>query len=128
VDGFVTTKRAADGGIDGRLYFGLPDSKDLSSMAIEVKGGKNVGIKEARELRGVLDNDDAMMAGLIILDSFGPTKERNIRRFMVEAGDLDVMGVKYARMQLLTVAGILESKRFYTPGVAGRKLTQSNLI
>jgi len=128
VDGFVTTRRTADGGIDGRLYFGLPDSKDLSSMAIEVKGGKNVGIKETCELRGVLNNDDTMMAGLIILDSLGPTKERNIRRFMAEAGDLDIMGVKYARMQLLTVAELLESKKFYTPSVAGRGLAQPNLI
>jgi len=128
VDGFVTTKRTADGGIDGRLYFGLPDSKDLSSMAIEVKGGKNVGIKEARELRGVLDNDDALMVGLIILDPFGSTKERNVRHFMAAAGDLDVMGVKYARMQLLTVGEILDGKRFHTPSVAGRGLAQPNLI
>ena len=64
VDGFVTTNRTADGGIDGRLYFGLPNNRDLSSMAIEVKGGKNVGIKEVRELRGVLDNDVACWQGL----------------------------------------------------------------
>ena len=128
VDGFVTTKRTADGGIDGRLYFGLPDSKDLLSMAIEVKGGRNVGIKEVRELRGVLDNDQAVMAGLIVLDPFGQTKERNVRRFMADAGDLDVMGVKYARMQVLTVADILEGKRFHTPGVAGRGLAQPALL
>lgn len=128
VDGFVTTKRTADGGIDGRLYFGLPDSKDLSSMAIEVKGGRSVGIKEVRELRGVLDNDEALMAGLIVLDAFGPIKERNIRRFMIGAGDLDVMGVKYPRMQVLTVAEILDGKRFRTPGVAGRGLAQPNLL
>ncbi len=128
VDGFVTTKRTADGGIDGRLYFGLPDARDLSSMAIEVKGGKNVGIKEVRELRGVLDNDQAVTAGLIVLDPFGPTKERNIRRFMAQAGDMDVMGVKYPRMQVLTVADILEGKRFHTPGVAGRGLKQPALL
>ena len=128
VDGFVTTKRTADGGIDGRLYYALPNTKDLASMAIEVKGGKNVGIREVRELSGVLDNDEALLAGLIILDPFGPTKERNIRRFMAEKGDLDVMGVKYPRMQLLTVAEILEGKRFNTPGVAGRGLGQPNLI
>ena len=128
VDGFVTTKRTADGGIDGRLYFGLPDARDLSSMAIEVKGGKNVGIKEVRELRGVLDNDQALIAGLIVLDPFGPTKERNIRRFMADAGDLDVMGVKYPRMQVLTVADILDGKRFHTPSVAGRGLAQPALI
>ena len=128
VDGFVTTKRTADGGIDGRLYFGLPDARDLSSMAIEVKGGKNVGIKEVRELRGVLSNDQALMAGLIVLDPFGPTKERNIRRFMADAGDMDVMGIKYPRMQLLTVAEILDDKRFHTPSVAGRGLAQPALL
>ena len=128
VDGFVTTKRTADGGIDGRLYFGLPNARDLSSMAIEVKGGKNVGIKEARELRGVLDNDQALIAGLIVLDPFGPTKERNIRRFMADAGDLDVMGVKYPRMQVLTVADIFDGKRFHTPSVAGRSLAQPALL
>ncbi len=36
-DGFVTTKRTADGGIDGRLYFGSPKDKELKSMVIEVK-------------------------------------------------------------------------------------------
>ena len=128
VDGFVTTKRTADGGIDGRLYFGLPNARDLSSMAIEVKGGKNVGIKEVRELRGVLDSDQTLMAGLIVLDPFGPTKERNIGRFMADAGDMDVMGVKYPRMQVLTVAEILDGKRFHTPSVAGRGLAQPALL
>ena len=128
VEGFVTTKRTADGGIDGRLYFGLPDARDLSSMAIEVKGGRNVGIKDVRELRGVLDTDQALMAGLIVLAPFGQTKERNIRRFMADAGDMDVMGVKYPRMQVLTVAEILDGKRFHTPSVAGRGLAQPSLL
>ena len=128
VDGFVTAKRTADGGIDGRLYFGLPNAKDLSSMAIEVKGGKNVGISVIRELRGVLDSDQAIMAGLILMEPFGQTKERNFRRFMAEAGDLDVLGVKYSRMQILTVAEILDGKRFHTPTVAGRGLAEPKLI
>ena len=128
VDGFVTTKRTADGGIDGRLYFGLPNDRALSSMAIEVKGGRNVGIKDARELRGVLDNDEAEMAGIIVMHPLGQTKERNIRRFMADAGDMDVMGVKYPRMQVLTVADILEGKRFHTPSVAGRGLAQPTLL
>ena len=68
VEGFVTTKRTADGGIDGRLYFPLPDKPDLQSMALEVKGGKNVSIRDLRALKGVLDNDDALMAGLIIME------------------------------------------------------------
>ena len=43
---FVTTKRTADGGIDGRLYFGLPDSKELDSMIIEVKAGATWGSRK----------------------------------------------------------------------------------
>ena len=125
VDGFVTTKRSADGGIDGRVYFGMPEDdahkrRGLESMAIEVKGGKNVGINVVRELRGVLDNDQAVMAGLIVLEPLGERKERNFRKFMADAGDLDVLGMKYSRMQLLTVDDILEDKRFHTPGAVGR--------
>ena len=125
VDGFVTTKRTADGGIDGRLYFAMPQQDahewgGLESMAIEVKGGKNVGINVIRELRGVLDNDQALVAGLIVMEPLGERKERNFRKFMADAGDLDALGMKYARMQMLTVAEILEGKRFHTPGAVGR--------
>ena len=69
---------------------------------------------------GVLDNDRAIMAGLIVLEPLGDLKERNFRRFMASAGDLDVRGVKYARMQVLTVEEILSGKRFITPGPVGR--------
>lgn len=127
VDGFPTNKRTADGGIDGRLYFAVPGCSALQSMMIEVKGGKNVGIADVRSLRGVLDNDEARMAGLIIMEPPGPTKDRNFRRFMAEAGDLDVLGTKYARMQMLTVDDILAGKRFLTPSVAGRGAGQQNL-
>ena len=125
IDGFVTTKRTADGGVDGRLYFAMPENdarqrRPLESMAIEVKGGKNVGINVVRELRGVLDNDQALMAGLIVMEPLGERKERNFRKFMADAGDLDVLGMKYARMQLLTVEDVLEGKRFHTPGAVGR--------
>ena len=127
VDGFVTTKRTADGGIDGRLYFGLPNERDLQSMAIEVKGGKSVSIESLRALRGVLESESAVMAGLIVMDPLGDVKMRNFRRFMAEAGDMDVKGVKYARMQLLITQEILEGTRFVTPGVVGRGLAEPRL-
>ncbi len=127
VDGFVTTKRTADGGIDGRLYFSIPDERDLQSMAIEVKGGKNVNITALRALKGVLDNDAALMAGLIIMEPLGEVKERNFRQFMGGAGDLVINGIDYARMQILTIDEIIEGKRFHTPSVAGRGLAQPTL-
>ena len=113
-----------NGGVDGRLYFGIPGERDLQSMAIEVKGGKNVSIRDLRALRGVMDNGAALMAGLIIMEELGSTKTRNFHKFMADASDLEVTGVQYPRMQMLTVGEILEGKQFRTPGVAGRGLRQ----
>lgn len=122
VDGFVTTKRTGDGGVDGRLYFDVPGERELQSMAIEVKGGKNVNIADVRALRGVLENGTAQLAGLIIMEPLGVTKDRNFRRFMAEAGDMKVSGHlnPYPRMQILTVEDILDGQRFRTPGAVGR--------
>ena len=105
----------------------VPHAQDLQSMVIEVKGGKNVGIKVLRELKGVLDYDAAPMAGLIILEPLGTVKARNFAKFMAEAGTLEILGIEYPRMQLLTVGEILEEKRFATPTVAGRHETAPRL-
>ena len=119
-DGFVTTKRTADGGVDGRIYFALPDTKDLQSMAVEVKGGANVTIESLRALKGVLDYDTALMAGLIVMQPLGDVKARNFNRFMADAGMVELWGNEYPKMQMLTVEEILEGKRFATPTVVGR--------
>ena len=126
-DGFVTTKRSADGGIDGRVYFTVPHAQDLQSMVIEVKGGKNVSIRDLRALKGVLDYDTALMAGLIVMEPLGTTKARNFARFMGDAGSLEILGIEYPRMQVLTVGEILDGKRFKTPTVAGRHEPQPRM-
>ena len=89
-------------------------------MVIEVKGGANVSIRDVRALKGVLDADHALMAGLIVMRPLGPTKARNFEQFMASAGTMDVLGVDYPRMQMLTVADILDGQRFATPTVLGR--------
>ena len=122
IDGFVTSRKTGDGGVDGRLYFSMPDERDLQSMVLEVKGGKNVGINVVRDLRGVLERESALMAGLIVMDDLGECKTANFKREMGEAGDLDVNGVLYPRMQMLTVPEILNGKRFHTPSVARGKV------
>ena len=125
VDGFVTTRRTGDGGIDGRLYFAMPQESakkrdPLRSMVLEVKGGKNVGIAVVRDLRGVLEREGAEMAGLIVMDDPGERKRRSFVKEMASAGDVDYYGVLYPRMQLLTVEEILDGARFKTPGAVGR--------
>ena len=127
VDGFVSSKRTADGGIDGRLYFSVPDvdaeiaaKTSLESMIIEVKGGKNVGISVLRELKGVLEISGAKMAGLITLHKPGDAQQRSFNKIIGEAGDYEMLGILYPRLQVLSVEDILEGKGFHTPTVAGR--------
>jgi DNA modification methylase len=128
VDGFVTTKKTDDGGIDGRLYFSLPGQVELESMVIEVKGGRNVSKEVVRSLRGVLERHQAKMAGLIIMDDMGDRKTKNFMREFGDAGFLDVNGVQYPKMQLLTVPEILAGKKFITPSVAkARMVAQPSL-
>ena len=122
VDGFVTTRKTGDGGIDGRIYFAETGmSKDLSSMVVEVKGGKSVGISDVRNLRGVMEREGVSMAGLIVLKSPKERQAMNFHREMAQAGDLDVGGKKYARMQLLTIEEILDGKRFNIPGLVATR-------
>ena len=120
VEGFVTTKRTADGGVDGRVYFAVPGEKDLQSMVVEVKGGKNVNIVDWRALKGVLSRDDALMAGLIIMEPLNGAKARNFNREIMDLKPLNILGIDYPRMQILTVGEILQGQGFKTPTVSGR--------
>ena len=123
-DGFVTTRRTADGGIDGRIYFAVPESETYSSspqsMVVEVKGGANISIRDLQALKGVLDYDSALVAGLIVMRPLPATQMRNFAAFMADAGSLEILGIEYPRMQLLTVEAILEGRRFRTPTVSGK--------
>ena len=120
VEGFVTTKKSADGGIDGRVYFAVPGERDLQSMVVEVKGGANVNVVDWRALKGVLSRDEALLAGLIIMESLGGGKARNFSREAADLKPANILGIDYPRMQILTVGEILDGKRFQTPTVAGR--------
>ena len=127
-DGLPTNKRTADGGIDGRLHFASPNVTSEQSMAIEVKGGRNVSIRDLRALRGVLEADEAWMAGLIILHPLGTIKERNFRQFMAQAGQVEVFGMQYPRMQMLSVQELLDGKRFRAPSGVTRGSRQGVLL
>lgn len=122
MEGFVTTRRTADGGIDGRLYFDVPGEPDLRSMVLEVKGGKPA-VADLRALHGVLERDEASMAGMIVMDALGDRQAASFRATMAAAGDIDVMGKPYPRMQCLSVEEILAGRRFATPTPLGRAST-----
>ena len=128
VDGFVTTKRTADGGIDGRLYFDMPGERDLQNMVLEVKGGANVTIADLRALHSVLEREEAAMAGLIVMEPLGERKMGNFSRLIGEAGDLNILGLPYPRIQILSVPEILEGRRFNTPTPLGRSASRQDMM
>lgn len=109
VGGFPT-KKTGDKGIDGRMYF--ETKQGLKAMVLSVKGG-HLRPTDVRDLRGVLaDLPDTEMAGFLSLQE--PTK--GMRDAAAQAGQFDYGGVKYDRMQFLTVKDILEdSREFHTP-------------
>ena len=117
VEGFVSTKQTADGDLDGRIYFTIPGEQDLQSMVVEVKGGKNVNIKDWRSLKEALSREGVLLAGLIVMEPLGGAKSRNFRREAMDLKPLNVLGIDYPRMQILTVGEILDGKSFHIPAV-----------
>lgn len=109
VGGFPT-KKTGDKGIDGRLYFETQDG--LKAMVLSVKGGK-LRPTDVRDLVGVLSGEpDTEMAGFLSLQE--PSKA--MRDAGAKAMQYTYNGVKYDRVQFLTVKDILEDKReFHTP-------------
>ena len=120
-DGFVTNRRSADGGIDGRIYFDGNDPDTLESMILEVKGGRTVSQADLRGLRGALADSSALLGGLIVLHPMGQRQEQNFKREMARAGTIAIRGRKYPKLQLRTVEQILEGEHFETPPVLGRQ-------
>jgi DNA modification methylase len=116
VGGFPMHKKSGDKGIDGRIYFETHDG--LRHMVLSVKGG-GVRPTDIRDLRGVLEREEeALLAGFISLQE--PTKA--MREEASRADTLEYGGTIYPRIQLLTVADILEGKhQFNTPSKVGIK-------
>ena len=64
------------------------------------------------------------MAGLIVMEPLGERKMANFGKLVGEAGDLNVMGKPYPRIQIPSVPEILNETRFQTPTPLGRASTQ----
>lgn len=113
----VEQKKGADKGIDGRLYF-HDGSKETRSIILSVKGG-NLKATDVRDLRGVLDREKAEMGVLLSFEP--PTKP--MRTEAASAGFYTSPWGKHPRLQLLTVADLLDGKTIDYPQTAGTNLT-----
>jgi site-specific DNA-methyltransferase (adenine-specific) len=103
-------KRGADKGIDGRLYFHDDPSRKTKQIVFSVKAG-HVGVAHVRDLRGVIDREKAEIGVLIALQE--PTKP--MREEAADAGFYESPWGKHPRLQILTVAELLEGKGIDCP-------------
>jgi len=113
----TSVKKGADKGIDGRLYFHDGSGK-TRQIVISVKAGK-LHANYLRDLRGVLEREKADLAVLLSFDA--PTKA--MRQEAASAGFYTSPWGKHSRLQLLTVAEILDGKGIAYPRTAGINVT-----
>jgi DNA modification methylase len=97
-------KKGADRGIDGRMMFKNGPYGD-GLIIISVKGGENIGVQMVRDLRGVIEREDAEMGILLSLaDPTAPMKnEATAAGFIPKSAH-----GRLPRLQVVTVADILE--------------------
>lgn len=67
-------KKGADRGIDGNIYY-HNGPYGVGRIIVSIKGGENVGVQMVRDLRGVIEREEAEMGILITLVApTGPMK------------------------------------------------------
>ncbi len=102
-------KKGADRGIDGRLYFHDENKFERKTKQIifSVKAG-HVQAAYVRDLRGVIEREDAQIGVLICMEA--PTKP--MLKEAAEAGFYKPPGLgdRYPRIQILTIEELLAGK------------------
>ena len=106
----VEQKKGADKGIDGRIYFHEPSEKATRQIIFSVKAG-HTGVAHVRDLRGVLDREQAQIGVLITLQE--PTQP--MRTEAASAGFYESSWGKHQKVQVVTVGELLDGKRLDTP-------------
>ncbi len=112
----VEQKKGADRGIDGKILFrDDPKAARPEQIIIQVKGGKT-GVKDVRDLRGVLDREKAAIGILISLQpATGPMETEAASAGFYEH---KLNGQKFPRLQLRTVKELMEGKGIERPSTA----------
>ncbi len=112
----VEQKKGTDKGIDGRLLFHDEARGKTKQIILSVKAG-HTGVSHIRDLRGVLEDQQAQIGVLISMED--PT--RPMREFAASAGFYESpgWGTKHPRMQLLTVAELLDGRSIDYPSRHG---------
>ena len=107
-------KKGSDKGIDGRIYFHESDKGETKQVIISVKGGGTT-VSQLRDLRGVIDRENAEIGVLITLEE--PTQP--MRSEVASAGYyISPIWGKFPRLQILTIQELLEGKQILMPPIS----------
>ncbi|MFH1086095.1 MAG: DNA methyltransferase [Chloroflexota bacterium] len=117
----VEQKKGADKGIDGRLYFhDEAEGGKTKQVILAVKAG-GTGVAHVRDLRGVVEREQAEIGVLITMQE--PTQPMRTEAagagFYASPG----WGQSYPRLQILTIADLLEGKRIDMPPIGQVNVT-----
>ncbi len=113
-------KKGPDRGIDGRLIFHEKRGGKTRQVLLSVKGGRT-GVRDVRDLRGVIEREEAEIGVLITLRE--PTQAMRAEAAAAGHYRSGSEGVgswgKHPRIQLLTVGQLLGGARIDMPPLTG---------
>jgi len=117
----VEQKKGADAGIDGRLYFHEEAKQGETKQIIFSVKSDHVTVSHVRDLRGVVEREQAEMG--VLLTMLSPT--RPMRAEATRAGfyESPVWQKRYPRIQLLTVEDLLRGKGIDCPPLRRTNVT-----
>ena len=118
----VEQKKGSDKGIDGRLYFhDEAQGGKTKQVILSVKAGHNVGVGMIRDLGHVVTREGAEIGVLLTMQD--PTQP--MRSEAAGAGFYHSPGwnTDHPRLQILTVADLLEGKKIDMPAVGQVNVT-----
>lgn len=115
IDGKPNEKWGADGGVDGRIPF-RPDGpkKPTKWAVISVKSGQSK-LSDLRDLHGVAREDSNSLGFGVFVCLTPPTPK--MLEFARNAGKINIYGVKYDALQILTIEAILGGARPRLPHI-----------
>ena len=117
----VEQKKGADEGIDGRLYFHDEGKQgETKQIIFSVKAG-HVTLSHVRDLRGVMDREEAEMAVLITM--LEPTKPMLTEAAKAAFYESPGWQKRYPRIQILTVEDLMRGKGIDCPPLRHTNVT-----
>ena len=108
-------KRGADAGIDGYIYFIDGESLGLRKIVVSVKGGA-VGVAQVRDLRGVIEREQAPIGAFITLEP--PTQPMLKEAAVAGFYESELLGQQYPRIQILTIEQLFAGHTLQYPNLA----------